>query len=844
MFFVLNLTLREVRSSWRRLLFFFLCLSIGVGSIVALRSLVQNMNRAVSADARNLLTADIEINSTSPLKPDQVSAVENVTKNNPAIEARTDTIAFNSMARPSDPSLETSAMIELKGIEPNFPLVGEFLLSDGTKFKGSLLANRGALVAPPLLEKLGLKIGDKFRIGNAEFQIRGTFEDEPGGRGGFPMGPRVFIEKKAFDEAGLTGSGSRARRRILLRTAGDPQELTKLLREALQDSVVRVQSYREAQENFGEQFERTENYLSLCGLLILVLGGVGVWNVARVFVEQKRQTIAVLKCLGARGRRIIFIYLAQIFLLGLAGSLFGVLLAQLSLWFIGQRFAESLPDNLSYQLSFSSIWQGIALGLIISLLFSALPLLQIEKVKPRLLLRDENNEQVRRLDLTKWLFGFLVLAGIVSLSIWQANSWRVGLAFVGGLAATSLVLYFSAWLLTILLKRVRKFGSFAVSQAINSLHRPGNQTRIILLAVGLGTFVVLSVQLMQVNLVRQFDFSRNSNLPALFINDIQRSQKDGVAEIVKARTGEDAEMIPTIRGRIAAIDGQPVDFGTREVRRESAQLGREFIFTYRPVLQEHEKLIAGEFWDTAPVTSDEQAEVSIGDSMQGVMGMDVGSLVTFDILGRRLTARVTSVRKFDARRTRTAFMFLFRPGVLENAPQTFVCPVTAKLTAAERGRIQYQILDRFPNVSSIDVVDVLTAIQKLLSNFTLAVSAIGVFVVITGLLILLGSVALTKSQRIYENAVLKTLGANRKTLAVILFTEYGLIGFLSGIIGAAFALLLSWVVTKYIFAIDFEIDWSLLLLGVLIETILVMLIGAASSFDVLFRKPLGILRNS
>jgi putative ABC transport system permease protein len=844
MSFVLNLTLREVRSSWRRLLFFFLCLSIGVGSIVVLRSLVQNMNRAVSADARNLLTADIEINSTSPLKPDQVAAVENVTKNNPAIEARTDTIAFNSMARPSDPSLETSAMIELKGIESNFPLVGEFLLSDGAKFKGSLLANHGALVAPPLLEKLGLKIGDKFRIGDAEFQIRGTFEDEPGGRGGFPMGPRVFIEKKAFDEAGLTGTGSRARRRILLRTAGDPQELTKSLREALQDSVVRVQSYREAQENFGEQFERTENYLSLCGLLILVLGGVGVWNVARVFVEQKRQTIAVLKCLGARGRRIIFIYLAQIFLLGLAGSLFGVLLAQFSLWFIGQRFAESLPDNLSYQLSFSSIWQGIALGLIISLLFSALPLLQIEKVKPRLLLRDENNEQVRRLDLTKWLFGFLVLAGIVSISIWQANSWRVGLAFVGGLAATSLVLYFSAWLLTILLKRVRKFGSFAVSQAINSLHRPGNQTRIILLAVGLGTFVVLSVQLMQVNLVRQFDFSRNSNLPALFINDIQRSQKDGVAEIVKARTGQDAEMIPTIRGRIAAIDGQPVDFGAREVRRESAQLGREFIFTYRPVLQEHEKLIAGEFWDTTPVTSDEQAEVSIGDSMQGVMGMDVGSLVTFDILGRRLTARVTSVRKFDARRTRTAFMFLFRPGVLENAPQTFVCPVTAKLTAAERGRIQYQILDRFPNVSSIDVVDVLTAIQKLLSNFTLAVSAIGVFVVITGLLILLGSVALTKSQRIYENAVLKTLGANRKTLAVILFTEYGLIGFLSGTIGAAFALLLSLAVTKYIFAIDFEIDWSLLVIGALIETLLVMLIGAASSFDVLFRKPLGILRNS
>jgi len=842
--FILNLTWREVRSSWRRLLFFFLCLSIGVGSIVALRSLVQNLNRAVSGDARNLLTADVEINTTSPLTPVQTSAIESVTQNYPVIEDRTEIIQFNTMARPSDPARETSSMIELKGIEPNFPLVGDFLFSDKTPFKYDSLKNRGALAAPALLDKLGIKIGDKIRIGDAEFEVRNTFDDEPGGTGGFRMGPRVFIERKAFDEAGLTGSGSRARRKILLRTAADPQELTKALREALKGSIVTVQSYREAEENFGEQFERTENYLSLCGLLILVLGGVGVWNVARVFVEQKRTTIAMLKCLGARGKRIIFIYLAQIFLLGLLGSLFGVALAQLALFGVGQRFAESLPENLSYQLSLSSIWQGITLGIIISLLFSALPLLQIEKVKPRLLLRDENNERLRRLDPAKWLFGAFVLAGIILLSIWQANSWRVGLAFVGGLAATSLVLFFSAWLLTLILKRMRKFGSFAVSQAINSLHRPGNQTRVILLAVGLGTFVVLSVQSLQTNLVRQFDFSRNSNLPALFLTDIQRSQKDGVAEIIKQQTGEDAEMIPTIRGRIAAIDGKPVDLGQREVRRESGQLGREFIFTYRSFLDVNERIIDGKFWDESPVPSDEAAEVSIGDSMQGVMGMEVGSLVTFDILGRRLTARVSSVRKFDAQRTRTAFMFVFRPGFLENAPQTFVSPVTTKMSGADRGRIQYRILEKFPNVSVIDVVDVLTAIQKLLANFTLAVSAIGVFVVISGLLILLGSVALTKSQRIYENAVLKTLGANRRTLAVILFTEYGLIGFLSGIIGATFAMLLSWAVTRYIFAIDWELDWSLIVFGVLIETVLVMLIGAAASFDVLFRKPLGILRSA
>lgn len=845
--FILNLTWREVRSSWRRLLFFFLCLSIGVGSIVALRSLVQNLNYAVSSDARNLLTADIEINFATVMTPDLAARIEEITQNSSQIEDRTQTMEFNTMVRPANGNAETSSMIELKGIESNYPLVGSFILSDGKPFRGDLIANNGALVAPPLLEKLGLKLGDRILIGEGEFQIRGTFEDEPGGRSGFPMGPRVFIERKAFDTAGLTGTGSRARRKMLLRTNGDSQQLQSLmkdLREILKNPNVSMRSYREAQENLGEQFERTENYLSLCGLLILVLGGIGVWNVARVFVEQKRETIAVLKCLGANGRRIIIIYLAQIFFLGLIGSVFGIVLAQIALYAMGQNFAESLPTNLSYALSFSSIWQGIALGLIISILFSALPLLQIEKVKPRLLLRDENNERVRRLDLTKWLFGAIVLAGIILLAIWQANSWIIGAAFVGGLAITSLVLFFAAWALTLVLKRVRQFGSFSIRQAINSLHRPGNQTRIILLAVGLGTFVVLSVQSLQLNLVRQFDFSRNGNLPALFINDIQRSQKDGVAQLIREQTGEEPELIPTLRGRIAAVDGVAVDFGQREIRRNIGQLGREFIFTYRPTLNDNELIIDGKFWEPTPVASDVDAEVSIGDTMQGIMGMDVGSLVTFDVLGRKLTARVTSVRKFDARRTRTAFMFVFRPGVLENAPQTFVCPVTTKLSASERGRLQFLLLEKFPNISSIDVVDVLTAIQKLLNNFTLAVSAIGVFVVISGLLILLGSVALTKSQRIYENAVLKTLGANRRTLAVILFTEYGLIGFLSGVIGAGFAFLLSWVVTRFVFSIDWDMDWQLLIVGVLIETVLVMLIGAASSFDVLFRKPLAILRGA
>jgi putative ABC transport system permease protein len=841
MSFVLNLTRREIRSSWRRLLFFFLCIALGVGSVVGLRSLIQNLTRAVGTDARALMTADVEVSSTNDFTPQEIEKIETAAKASGITEARDEAITTALMARPSDPANQTVDFVELKGIEPAFPLVGTFTLADGRPFSYSLLENNGAVVARVLLEQLNVKIGDKIKIGEGEFEIRAIFDEEPGGSSGFRLGPRVFIEKKAFDDAGITRNSSRVRRRILYRTSDDPTELVRQLRENLKGTTVTVASYREQQENLSEQFVRTENYLALTGLLILVLGGVGVWNVARAFIEQKRKTVAVLKCLGASGNKVIAVYLLQITALGLAGSVFGVLLAQATLWFVEWRFGSDLPVRMTYVVSVWTALQGLLLGLAISLLFSMLPLLQIRQIKPRLLLRDENNSAIDKLDRSRWIIGALSLAALLGLAVWQAGSIKVGVIFLGGLFATSLVLYFTAVLLTRLLRRVRGVSSFTIKQAINSLYRPGNQTRIILLAVGLGAFVVLTVQIMRVNLIREFDFTRNGRLPSLLFVDVQKSQIGDVVNAITQRLGEKPDAIPTVRGRIAFINGKPFDYQQREVRQQQGIIGREFALTYRPNLDENETVVAGDWWTGN--ASPDLPQVSVEEDMADTLHVEPGDSISFNISGRTMTARVANIRKIDLRNTRTAFVFVFQPGVLEEAPQTFAATVLQHAPATERQRLQREVVDKFPNVQIFDVDDIIQTVQRLINNFVLAISFVGSFVMLSGVLILMGSIALTKSQRIYETAVLKTLGADRRTLSGIMLAEYILLGLLAGTIGAAFATALSFVISRYLMNIEWTFQPLVTLLGIAITAVVVTAVGVLGSFDVLFRKPLSTLRS-
>jgi putative ABC transport system permease protein len=837
--FIFQMARRELRSSWRRLLFFFLCIALGVGSIVAVRSMLQNANVAIAREARAILTADVQVDSNRPWDQQALAAIDRIARP-PLVEARTETIESATMLRPADEAREGAMMIELKGIEPAFPLVGDFKLVGGEPFDYSLVENNGAVVSASLLERLSLGVGDQVRIGNAAFQIRGVIEQEPGGGGGFRLGPRVFVERQAVESAGLTGFGSRARRRILFRTPEDGMEpLVKQLRAETKNYLVNVRSYKDSQENLSDQFSRAEDYSSLTGLVILVLGGIGISNVTRIFIEQKKKSIAVLKCVGATGRKITIAYLAQVLVMGLAGSLLGVAFGKTVLLLIAYYFRDRLPEYMAYGLRWGAIIQGLGAGLLISVLFSALPLLRIRHIKPNALLREDAGAERRRFDLLRWITGALVVLGLLFLVSWQAGSVRVGIFFLAGLAAAAGALYVTATILIWVVRRARSVSSFALKQAINSLHRPGNQTRVIIMVVGLGAFLVLSIQSLQTNLVREFDLTRQGNLPNMFLIDIQKDQRGGVEQMIEQATGERPTLIPTIRARIAEINGQKVDFEQDEMKRERGRLGREYVVTYRPKLESNETIIAGRLWDESPSV---EPEVSIEESMRGLAGLDVGGTVTFDIAGRKLAARVTSIRHVDWRNSRTGFMVLFRPGPLDNAPQMLIAPVNGPAGEVERSRFQRMLLDQYPNISVIDVADIVRAVTRIINNITLAVSFVGGFILLSGTLILVGSLAMTKFQRIYETAVLKTLGAKRKTLLTVLLAEYGLIGLVAGVIGSLAAEGLSYATSRYVFDIPWSLAPAINLAGIAGTIILVTAVGAISTLDVLSRKPLATLR--
>jgi putative ABC transport system permease protein len=841
MTFVLGMTLREMRASWKRLLFFFVCLSIGVGSIVAIRSVIQSVRGVFNGEARALITSDLILTSNQPFGDKADALIDQRLRDAEASSHLSVEVA--TMVRSADPARVASRMVELRAVEAAFPFYGTVKLSEGQPYEYSLLEGFGVLVRPEVLAQLGLRVGDRLLIGKQPFTIRGVIEAEPGRRlGAFSLGPRVFISYQDLQSTGLLSFGSRASYQRLVKV-GDAtfDSLVQNLRTDLASTFVRFRSYQATADDIGEDFARAENYLSLVGLVIVILGGIGVSSVTRVFVAQKVKSIAILKCLGGRSRQLLAIYMTQVIVLGLAGSAFGILLAGLAVAAIPSTIAASAGITVDYSLTASAVIQGLGIGLLVAILFSLPPLLEIRDVKPSLLLRAEAVK--RRFDPVQVAVIVLAVAGLVGLTVWQAGSLRIGSVVAVGFAATALVLHLAGVALIKAIAPLAGARWFPLRHAVLQLSRPGSQARIVLLAVGLGSFFIVGVRSLQENLVNEFTVNLSPDLPDMFLLDVQQDQVADMTALLKRwqQPGTpEPQLLPILRARVVGVEGREVSLEDYEDVRGRGSLAREYTITYRPALERNETVVDGTFWDDTPSSA---GEVSIEESLRERFRINVGDVVRFDVMGRQIEARVTSVRHVDWGDSRAGgFMFVFRPGLLDDAPHGFISFFRGPDNVAERAALQTQLVAGFPNVSVIDGREMLNTIRTIVENVTLAVTVVGSLVVLSGLLILIGAVAMTKFRRIYEAAIFKTLGATRRMIGSVLLIEYGVLGALSGTIGSVGAIALTWGISR--FALD--IPWSPLPLisvaGIVISAILVAIVGVAASWEVLQRKPLATLR--
>ena len=848
--FVVRMVWRELRATWARLLFFFLCVGLGVASIIILRSVVQQVRFTLTSEARSLVAADITLQSTRPFTDALVAQVTPIATA-AGVNASTQLVDTQTMASTVPGAAEEAVrLVELRGVEAAFPFYGQMELEGGAIYSHALLANRGAVVQPELLVSLGIEPDGEFRLAGETFRVTGVIARDRTQRGGIAFGPRVYVDLATLRATSLLGFGSRATYQMLMRL--DRPEQTEAATEALEaatrDNFVQVRSWQGLEDRIGRNLATAENYLSLVGFAIVVLGGLGVWSVTRVIVQQKMKSVAVLKCLGAPGGAVLAISLLQIIGLAAGGSVLGLGLAAVTLASIPASTLEPLGVT-SVAVTTSAAVQGMAVGILVSLLFALVPLLEIREVKPLLLLRAHTAGSARRRDWRSWSAGVATSVLLMLVAVWQANSLSAGLYVSVGLAVVALVLYGASLLLIRITRPLAASPRFALRHASISLGRPGNQTRVILMSVGLGCFFIIGVRATQVSLLQDLTTGVSDRSPDFVLIDVQRDQADGVGRLVEPYLRAPARITPLMRGRVVAVQGARLNLDSVEAVREHRRLSREYGLTFRSTLEANEEVVSGTFWSSALTGPTAEAgvdtEVSIEMDAEDD-GLSLGDVVRFDVAGSLISARVTSVRRVKWEDSQSGgFVFVLRPGpAVDRAAHSYIGFLQVSPDGpGGRSGLQRALVKAYPNVSVIDVRDIIATIRGVVDNVTLGVTVVGAVTLFGGVLILVGAVAMTKFQRVYEAAIYRTLGASARLVGAMLAVEYGLLGALAGLLGATGGAVLSWALSTFLFDIDWHPAPLLLLGSVLATTALVSVVGVAASLDVLRRKPLATLRN-
>lgn len=831
--FVFRLAWRETRGAWRHFGYFFACITLGVSALVGVGSFADSLERTVARSAKSLMGGDVEVRSIQPLPRDAAALIAEL----PGGGARVAITRVRELVAMAQAGPSRSHIVELKAVEPGYPFYGA-LVTEPARPLEALIGGGRALVHDSFLARLGLRVGDRFRVGDLELTVAGVLQKEPDRAiGVFSLGPRVLIAGPDLDRTGLIRPGSRVRYRTLFRLPEDRD--AQVFRDRLAAALPagqRVATYGQAQPGLRRFWDQLTMYLGLTGLVALMVGGIGVAVSVNAFVRQKLASIAILKALGAGWRPLLAAYLLQTALLGLGGSALGALLGSAVQPLLAPTLTRLLPIELSLSFSLRAVLSGLAMGVGVTLLYALWPLLQIRHVPPALILRMEVEPRLR--GRRPWATALPIAGGLAALALWQAGSWKIGALFAGGLAAALVLLALGARLVIALARRVR-WRSPAWRQGAANLHRPGSHAGPVLVSLGLAVMLVVSIALLDRSLRAQLVDRAPGSAPAFFFIDIQTDQAEPFARLVATEGATaPAEIIPVVRSRLSAVNGASVAQDERARREDAWYLTREYVLTWAKEPPGHNTVVAGRWW--TPEEATREPLISVEEEIARQLGVGLGDTLTFDIQGVPVSARVTSLRHVDWRSLTSNFFVIFSPGALDGAPSTFIATVRAR--PDQENRLQSAVVAAFPNITAIPIREVLERVSAMLDQIALAVRLVAAFSIGAGLIVMAGALAITRQQRLYQSVILKALGATRGFVSRVFAVEYALLGAAAGLAGSALAAVLAWAVLR--FALDVPWRWApgTLLAGVASATALALLVGFLGTRRLLGRRPLGVLR--
>lgn len=826
---------RDARHNFSRLFLFTASLVTGIAAVVSLDSLNNTIQGDIDQNARELLGADIVLRADSQFEDEITKTVDSLQFQSMFSLDMASMVLFQNNGR--------SRLIKLIGFSESFPLYGEVVTIPENSFDG-IQKGRIAFLDETLASQYEVSSGDSIKLGTKNFAVAGVVQEIPGGGGILStFTPSVYISYKELEQTGLIQYGSRVNYRMYLRGNSEPaiKEAVEKLRPLTRKYGHGLDDVEEQKEDLGRAFQSIYRFFSLLAFVALILGCMGVASSVHIYAREKREEVAVLRCVGSSGWQAFNIFFIQIFLLGIIGSVIGSFAGLAIQQGIPFMLKGIVPFEVGFSISWSSLALGLLLGTMVSVLFSVLPLVAVRFVPPLTVLRSEF-EPTRNVSKTRVVVLVLIALFPLLFAAYQTKSIATGAGFFLGLFAALACLTGVAVLLLMLVRKYFPSGaSFIWRHALSNLFRPNNQTRVLMVTIGLGAFIISTLNVVEESMLNQVEFTGRENQSNTILFDIQPHQKDGVIDLMRENNLPVNQVVPIVTCRLSEVRGKTI----RELQADTTDrtrnwaLTREYRVTYRDSLHHSEKLLEGELQHKEQ--GKDSVFVTLSEGMQDNLNVKIGDSLVFDVQGVPVKVFICGIRNVDWPKDPPNFIFVFPTGILENAPQVYVTATRVSEQQAAN-RFQRELVTSFPNVSLIDLRLILSTVNSLFDKLGLVVRFLALFSIATGLVVLAGAVINSKFVRLKENVLLRTVGARTGQITRITLIEYAYLGLFSALTGMILSLGGGWLLTRFFFEITFAFNFLEMLTIAVGVILLTMIIGWWNSREVINTPPLQVLR--